>query len=185
MNCKECLPLIPSYLDEELSEAQAAPLRQHLMDCQQCRMGLSGEKAFRRWFEHEPVVEVAVPAGFAQRVARRAFAGDLASGDRDDARTGQERERLETPLLRFALMATAVAAGILLAVSMLVFQSRLPDGDRLQAGVMQSKEDLFEKIENLNDPARTTGAGPESGAEALKDMAQESLEEGKPERDDR
>ena len=176
MNCKDCLPLIPSYLDEELSEAQAAPLRQHLMDCRLCRKALSGERAFKRWFEHEPVVEVAVPAGFAARVARRAFAGDLARGDRDEARAGREHELREAPLLRFALASTAIAAAVLLAVSMLISQAKLPDGDTLRAGGNLDKETLIEKIESLDDPARSTDAVEDSGGDALTDMAQESAE---------
>ena len=132
MNCKECLPLIPSYLDEELSEAQAAPLRQHLMDCRLCRKALSGERAFKRWFEHEPVVEVAVPDGFAARVARRAFAGD--TGVREDDVAIAEVHTTETPLLQFVLRATAIAAGILLLVSAVIFRTHIPASTNMKAG---------------------------------------------------
>jgi hypothetical protein len=171
MNCKDCLPLIPSYLDEELSEAQAAPLRQHLMDCRLCRKTLSGEKAFKRWFEHEPLVTVAVPAGFAARVARRAFAGDTGSGS--DADRGEARKE-EAPLLQFVLWATAIAAGFLLVVSLLIFQAQLPTGDRLHADRAVEKEDLLEDLKSLQDPAFSTQAPRPSAGAALKDMAEES-----------
>ena len=60
MNCKECLPLITGYLDGELSELQAAPLRQHLMDCRTCRKSLASEKSLKRWFDFEESLEVEV-----------------------------------------------------------------------------------------------------------------------------
>ena len=73
--CDDARALVPSYLDGELSEAQASPLRAHLLDCPACRGVAKEGKALRRWFEFEPA-PVSVPAGFAARVARRAFAGD-------------------------------------------------------------------------------------------------------------
>src|SRR6185436_4437001 len=78
MECIEARPLIPSYLDSELSEAQARPLRKHLLDCPECRALAQGEKNLKRWFVEEEAT--AVPRDFAARVARRAFAGD--SGER-------------------------------------------------------------------------------------------------------
>src|SRR5258705_12108957 len=74
MECNQAQPLIPSYLDGELSEPQAAPLRRHLLDCQPCRAGAQSEKNVKRWFS--ATAAIAVPKGFAARVARRAFAGD-------------------------------------------------------------------------------------------------------------
>ena len=69
MNCTDAKPLIPSYLDGELTEPQAGPLRQHLLDCADCRARTQSEKALTGWFVEGPPVEV--PAGFATRVARR------------------------------------------------------------------------------------------------------------------
>ena len=77
MQCTDASRLISSYLDGELSEAQAAPLRKHLLACQRCRAEAQGEKNLKRWFvTADPV---AVPEGFAARVARRAFGaiGDI------------------------------------------------------------------------------------------------------------
>lgn len=74
MNCNDAHPLIPSYLDGELSEAQAGPLRKHLLACQTCRTGAQSDKNLKRWFVASAAVPV--PRDFAARVARRAFAGD-------------------------------------------------------------------------------------------------------------
>ena len=177
MNCKECLPLIPSYLDEELSEAQAAPLRQHLMDCRLCRKALSGERSFKRWFESEPVVEVAVPDGFASRVARRAFAGDTGSPELDEVVA--EVHATETPLLQFVLRATAIAAGILLIVSAVIFRTHIPDGTNMKAGgsTTLTKEELKQELLKLQDPA----IDPDAPAAApLRDMAEEGSEGEEP-----
>jgi anti-sigma factor RsiW len=43
MECHDARSLIQSYLDGELSQAQAAPLRTHLLDCQPCRAGAQDE----------------------------------------------------------------------------------------------------------------------------------------------
>src|SRR5687767_11962997 len=72
--CRDASALIPSYLDGELTEAQAAPLRKHLLSCQACRGSAQSEKNLKRWFVEAETP--AVPKDFAARVARRAFAGD-------------------------------------------------------------------------------------------------------------
>ena len=153
MNCKECLPLIPGYLDEELSEPQSASLRQHLMDCPSCRKELGGEKSLRRWFEFEEVEAAAVPAGFAQRVARRAFAGDtgelgtVAAHATSGARARDE----EGALLRFVLHATAAAAVLLLVLSAWMRNVNLPDSDHMSAAEpAESLEQLVQEADRLN-----------------------------------
>ena len=73
MPCENARSLVPSYLDGELSEEQAAPLREHLYACRECREQTKQEKSLKAWFVDE---EVAIPAGFAGEIARRAFAGE-------------------------------------------------------------------------------------------------------------
>ena len=111
MECIEARPLIPSYLDGELSEAQARPLRKHLLDCPECRSGAQGEKYLKRWFvQEEPVL---VPRDFAARVARRAFAGD--SGERFGAVPAAAAfEAPRDSYLRFILQVTSIAAVVLI-----------------------------------------------------------------------
>lgn len=179
MNCKDCLPLIPSYVDEELSEPQAAPLRQHLMDCRMCRRALSAEKSFKRWFEIEPELDVAVPAGFAERVARRAFAGDLGSEDsfessREVAASSEPIPEQETPIFQFVLRSTAIAAGLLLVVSVLIFSTRVPDGTNVHGkSGLDSLEELDRRSDERQDPAISPGVEVDPNAKsALMDMAE-------------
>ena len=126
VTCENIRTLLSSYLDGELSEEQAQPARAHLMDCTSCREAVQEGKVIRRWFQGaEQAVEV--PAGFAARVARRAFAGD--PGLLVPERAGQG----EKPLLPFVLKLSALAAGVLFAFSLLIQKESLPSGEEIQA----------------------------------------------------
>jgi len=129
-DCKSARPLVPSYLDGELSEAQAAPLREHLFDCLSCREAAKDSRVLLRWFQdaRDDVPVVTVPEGFAARVARRAFAGD--PGLLIPApRAGEPRREL----LPFVLTVTAVAAALLLAFSIVIQRQSLPAAGPLEA----------------------------------------------------
>jgi anti-sigma factor RsiW len=171
MDCNECLPLVASYHDEELSEAQAAPLRQHLMDCPACRKALAGEKTLRRWFPAPSDEGIQVPDGFAERVARRAFAGDMGSETPELREEVAADAETQTPIFSFVMWSTALAAGLLLMVSGMLFQSRVGDSEVMHAGPkgISLTEILFQATE-LSDPA---GAG-ELGAASLEDMSDKS-----------
>ena len=161
MNCKEWLTLIPGYLDGELSDAQATPLRQHLMDCQSCRKAASGEKSLKRWFKHDPGAGVEVPAGFAARVARRAFAGD--TGEAPIA-AGAEAE--PAPILRFVLSFTAAAAVLLLVLSAWMHNVRLPDSENIHAvESLRSKAELLELMDRANAAIAGEIKSPATAAE--------------------
>jgi anti-sigma factor RsiW len=126
--CDDARPLVPSYLDGELSEAQASPLRAHLLDCPACRESAKEGKSLRRWFEFEPA-PVSVPAGFAARVARRAFAGDPGLLVPEPPVVGRARR----PLLPFLLVVTAVAAALLMVLAAAIQRESLPRSNRLEA----------------------------------------------------
>jgi len=127
--CSDARVLIPSWADGELSEAQAAPLRSHLIGCRECRSAMQDLRALRRWFEAgADDGRALVPPGFAARVARRAFAGD--TGERQAA---LEPERAERRTLDFVLWVTAAAAVVLLALSIALRVRELPGGERLRA----------------------------------------------------
>lgn len=153
MECTNARGLIPSYLDGELSEAQAGPLRKHLLGCQTCRGEAQGEKNLKRWFAAEP--PVAVPRDFAARVARRAFAGDTGEAP---ARTAVAAVAAVAPsggegrLLTFVLRATAVAAALLFALSIAIGNLDLPSGARLMADTAPERnlERALEELERLN-----------------------------------
>ena len=78
-DCKLFRPLIPGYLDGELSEDQASPLRKHLMDCRSCRTATQGEKALKGWFVAAEAINV--PQGLAAHAAgaRRGGCGAAAA----------------------------------------------------------------------------------------------------------
>lgn len=146
MNCELALPLVPLYLDGELSENQADELRPHLLSCASCRAAAQSERSLRAWFV--PTAAVAVPDGFAARVARRAFAGDVASVERPDAPLAL-RSR-ETPVLRFAMRAVAVAALVLLVVAIALRRLDLPGADLKADSQSQTLEDSLEALRRAN-----------------------------------
>lgn len=157
MECTDAGRLISSYLDGELSEAQAAPLRKHLLACQPCRAAAQGEKNLKRWFVASP--PVAVPQDFAARVARRAFAGDRGAGERGDgfvpaaapvARPSEDRT------LRFVLQVTALAATLLVVAAIALSSLKLPSGNRLAAENQPTLEQALEDLDRLERESVTT-----------------------------
>lgn len=131
LSCENARSLIPGYLDGELTEAQAAPLRKHLFACPACREVTKDEKSLKRWFSGARSETVDVPQGFAARVARRAFAGDPGLLVPVPSRSSSAEER--PSLLPFLLKLTAVAAGLLLVFAVTIQRRSLPSGDGLSA----------------------------------------------------
>ena len=147
LHCERALELLPRYADGELTEGQAAPLRQHLLDCPACRSVASQQRGLGRWFE--TVEPVAVPSGFAQRVATLAFEGasvgdpsegeltpvGAARGPRSIDSSGARGRELGTgPGLRdFVLFLTAAAAVALFALSVAIGLRDRPSGETLSA----------------------------------------------------
>lgn len=127
ISCDAARPLVPPYLDGELSEAQASPLRAHLLDCSACRGTAKDGKTLARWFEAEPMT-VTPPAGFAARVARRALAGDPGLLVPEPPPVVARR-----PLLPFLLVASAVAAAVLLVLALALQRESLPQASALDA----------------------------------------------------
>ena len=132
-SCQHARPLVPSYVDGELSEEQSHPLREHLLDCRDCREVTKDAKSFQRWFVDD-APEGLVPDGFAARIARRAFAGD--PGVLMPAAPQAIEEQTETKagtLLPFLLKASTVAAGLLLGLAIAIQKRGLPESDDLRA----------------------------------------------------
>src|SRR5262245_39517074 len=127
ISCDDARSLVPGYLDGELSEAQASPLRSHLLDCPACRESAKQGKTLKRWFEPRQA-PVAVPPGFAARVARRAFAGDPGVLVPEPPAV-----RAKKPLLPFLLLATAVAAAVLFVLAVAIRRQSLPQTTGLDA----------------------------------------------------
>jgi hypothetical protein len=162
MECNQARPLIQGYLDGELSETQATPLRRHLLDCQPCRGNAQAEKNLKRWFTPDPAISV--PHGFAARVARRAFAGDTGEREIEILPAGRSslaaraavasaaapRTGMDDPLLRFVLQVTAAAALIVIAFSVALRGSSLPAGTSLRAADGRSEMTVEQAVENLD-----------------------------------
>lgn len=151
MKCTQARAQIARYLDGELNEAQAAPLRAHLLECPSCRAELQDAKSLSAWFVAPEATPV--PTGFAARVAHRAQRGDRgaliampapASGPAA-LETAEERD----PLRGFVLSAVAVAAVVLLALSIALRRLELPEGRGLQAEDA-SRETAIEALHELN-----------------------------------
>jgi len=150
-DCNQQQALIPSYLDGELSEALAAPLRQHLLACQECRNAAQGERSLKAWFPEDE--QLPVPVGFAARVARRAFDGD--TGELEAPLPASE----PAPILRFVLRATAVAAAVLLVLSVVLRSTDLPNTDRVQAdNALQPLDEVLRELDHVNGKADSPAA---------------------------
>jgi anti-sigma factor RsiW len=160
MKCEESKQLVPGYLDGELSEDQAAPLRQHLLECVACRSAMQSDKALKGWFVQSAAPEI--PEGFAARVARRAMAGDkgesfapLPSAGPALVTTDNDRRTYS-----FVLQATAIAATLLVALSIGIVNLRLPDGADLQAdeGSLLISLDALDALNELEQAPLETEA---------------------------
>lgn len=146
--CQDALPLVPSYLDGELTEARAGLLRKHLLDCQACRATAQDSKSISRWFVQPARAEFVAPSGFAARVARRAFAGD--TGSFEPAQPAP-RERESGRLLQFVLSLSAAAAAVMLISAIALRDQGLPAADSLNAAnEPESVEAVLRRLDELN-----------------------------------
>jgi hypothetical protein len=152
LQCNQALPLVAAYLDGELSEAQAAPLRKHLLDCVACRGSAQDLKNLKRWLAPAAEESHDVPDGFAARVARRAFAGDRGIA------AAVEQPRGE--LLTFVRELTAVAAALLLILAIGLQLARRPAGEALLADEVPTLAEIESELARLNE-----AAGAEAGLE--------------------
>jgi anti-sigma factor RsiW len=168
MNCTQAITLVGPYLDGELNEAQAGPLRRHLLACAGCRTGVQAHKDMRRWFvEPEPL---AVPAGFAARVAQAAFAGTSGAGAPATVESSRMVERPasaasrapaaqgEGRLLRVVLGLTSVAAAATLLIVLFTRDNRLSEGAGLRAEE-RPRLTMDQAVEELEALQRAEGAG--------------------------
>lgn len=146
LNCENSQTLVPPYLDGQLSEAQAAPLRAHLIECPSCREVAKQGKNLKRWFAEGASCEV--PRGFAARIARRAFQGDRGLpplvepelaltpwNSQGSPLSGSERTDASSrgALLPFLLTLSSVAAALLLVFALGIQKQSLPESNTLDA----------------------------------------------------
>lgn len=173
MDCQDARASIQAYLDGELNEERAAPLRRHLMDCQPCRGSAQSGKNLKRWFSKAQAPAPAVPRDFSARVARRAFAGD--PGERySEPRTLTIRPGADVGVmaassvpdernLRFVLALTAAAAVVLLVLSIAIQGVDLPSSSRMRAETGMSAQEAVKCLDQLNrQAAPSTAAAPDT-----------------------
>ncbi len=155
--CDRTAALVPGYLDGELSEEQAAPLRRHLLSCPDCRSAAQDLTSLRRWFpaaEPQPV-----PPGVPARLAAPAVAG----GD-----PGQRREPDPGPpapadgtggeVLPFLLTVTSIAASALFVFAVMLGGADQPSGEQL---VAEPLPEILRELDELNAPTPVIPAGTE------------------------
>lgn len=164
IQCEVVRALVPTYVDGEVSETVASTIRRHLIDCPACRAVAQEEQSLRQWFVAGPEVEV--PDGFAARVARRAFAGDVGFlPAAAPAATAAEPGRPSGRVLSFTRTLVAVAAGGLVAITLVLASAGRPEVADLDAG-----QGLDEALAELDEENQRLGSGdaeldPEPGAE--------------------
>jgi len=149
--CTELRALVPGYLDGELSEEQAAPLRRHLLSCPSCRRGATDLTNLKRWAHAAiPTDQLAIPTGFAARVAQAAFHGGPAqrqSTPRQPAPVTAQAQapqaKPETSVQSFVLVLTSIAAALLISLSFLIGIQDQPRGSNLSA---QPMPDLLPEV---------------------------------------
>ena len=134
ISCNDVRPMLPGYLDGELSEAQSAPMRGHLMDCCACREQLQEGKVLSRWFREGSGQAQAVPRDFSARIARRAFAGDPGLSASNQSVGESSSAARPRPLLPFLLKLTAAAAVLLFLFALQLKRLNLPDSENVEAG---------------------------------------------------
>jgi anti-sigma factor RsiW len=159
MDCQDARASIQAYLDGELHEERAGPLRKHLLDCQPCRGSAQSEKNLKRWFTKAkaPATNL-VPRDFSSRVARRAFAGDpgerfaeprlALAGASGGAMIATSRP--DEHNLRFVLSLTAAAAVLLVVLSVAIRGLSLPTSSNMLAEPSTSIEDARKQLDQLN-----------------------------------
>ena len=150
--CDDAARLVPSYLDGELSEAQAGPLRKHLLDCVGCRGSAQDLKNLQRWFAPHQA-DVTVPSGFAARVARRAFAGDTGALGGAGARLAEPVTPVRE-VLPFVRELVALAAAVLVMLLIGLRMGDHPASRTLRADEAPSLGEITEQLDRMNEAER-------------------------------
>lgn len=179
MKCRDARALVPGYVDDELSEAQAAPLRRHLLDCHSCRALVQESKSLHAWFPALPELEV--PTAFAERVTALAFGQAQSSASlqpvarasrRPDALRGGAVLRIDrgaefqSRTREFVLQMIAVAAVLLVAFSVALRGIQGPADGELQA----QDGSLPEALNELDELNRAEFERLESGGRAANEL---------------
>ena len=173
-DCAQVLDLVPTFVDDEVPEGDARAVRIHLVDCTDCRGAVQEENSLRQWFV--PTAEVAVPEGFAARVARRAFAGD--EGRSAETLTAALPEHTLTPVaapqaqgrvLSFVMGLAAAAAAVMMAFTLLLASQ---DSQGLGDGVGADSllEDALDELHKENLALETQASDVDPAAQDVDEL---------------
>jgi hypothetical protein len=166
-DCARAAEFLPRYLDGELAEEHSSGLRGHLLACRTCRAALQAERDARRWFE---APAVAVPGGFAARVAALAALGldsetrpreprlPVASASLAADSVGVDSE--SGALLAFTVRLVGLAALTLLGLSLVLALSARPA--QPSALLADPLPEVLERLDQLN--RRALEAPTDAGA---------------------
>ena len=182
--CENARSLVSSYLDGELSEEQAGPLRTHLFDCPACRAAAQDERNLKAWFPSEPAESTGAlaPAGFAARVAQAAFASAQGPPSEADVELVPQPARGSVPreatILPFVLKLSAAAAGLLFVFAFLIRDHALPGGDSLDARSLppwqrEAQQSELDRVDVPVLPAPVSAPAPGQAKESEKDSRKE------------
>jgi len=167
MDCDRSKSLLAAYVDGELAEALAGPLRKHLMECGACRTAASEAKALASWFV--PTAPIAVPAGFAARVAARAAAQASAGaqalgGGGFVLRPAPRGPRADNPAgtARFAMAVAGLAAAVLVGLSLLLASGGGHQGFEERGGLRADEQSLEAELKRLEELNRAAEQRPVS-----------------------
>jgi anti-sigma factor RsiW len=145
MLCNQIEPLLSAYHDGELGKSESESVRQHLLDCQDCRNELSEFRNITKWLAPEGEIP-AMGAGFTDRVI-----------DRIRVETGGEAPRVlaQRAVIRFVTIAAAVVFG----VSLLYLAAPQSNGT-LDAA---SERDVEARMQAMRDLRMSEARMPPSG----------------------
>jgi len=162
IQCDVVLALVPTFVDGEVTDSVGGTVRRHLMDCSACRNAVQEEQTLRQWFVASPEVEV--PKGFAAHVARRAFAGDLGL-EPSLAPVAASPELPTGRVLAFSRALVAVAAGGLVAISLVLAGGGRPEVADLDAGkgLQEALLELEQENQRLQLEREESASTPEEG----------------------
>ena len=111
-----------------------------------------------------------VPVGFAARVARRALAGDTGEHPGSaELRSEQAAPTADDRVFSFVVQVTAIAATLLIALSIGIGALRLPEGDDLRADAGSSLQEAIHELDQLNRAETDAAAEPDSAVREAKD----------------
>lgn len=167
IQCDRAEEFIPRYVDGELNDDEASPLRQHLIDCQSCRLRAQEAEALSSWFvDPESIVGPAeAPEGFAARVATLAFAGaaqvEPHGGPRplSEAHAEEDAHLREKNLQTFVLNLTGAAAILVILLAFGLQRRGQPDLGTINADATMSLSDSLEDLDELNQASESAPEG--------------------------